>query len=1533
MSRPIFLLLKALEAGQRWITIHPNGKDAPGQAVLIQQQPDGAAKVVGGAGGSLNHLRLTGVKSAEHYKQEAGERSQKYRADRKEQQAKDKAAGLTKGKAAAKDALKEQLGEQRAATVQKVADAYGWDTSFPEHQYQNVSESARTVAKQKFAAALVQRTKEAIKFQKQALVASAEQRDEAGIGEVPLTSATPDQISAADLLPVAPLGSRGLGFQPDYAKRAEAAGLTTTEQKREAKAANPNPSPDVAQASKDRAAAEAKIADELATVADPLPQLDAKKMLDAGTALDLVKAGKELAAAEKSAREQTKKINRASEPVEPKAYVLETSAVSDEDALKGLESELRTVRTSAFLSDIGKLGFNRESVGGHVASGAYNSINALALAAGGSAMLDRSTVDVLGVDGAAQVLARRLASDLTPDEMSDLRDGMEAFHKQHYMDTQDSSLRDARLWHEMASEIEVGSGATGHELTVAQELNARRREYTGNAMKVLGTALGEMEGNAALVAALGRKKPQDRMSVSMGKVAPEHAVAQARAIGLQRGEYRIERVGASTMLTIEGAGMDRLAKPVSRADLERSRATMDIVSGRSDEPNWLPQGVARRLDLGRDDMKPGVAPSLAEPFKSNPEDVRQAVRDYIGGRAADGDTAPDILAGLLNEETVQKAGDRDAFFKAVDEIAPSKDAEGKMIRAEAHEGKFAELADDFTEKHLGGKIPSLHRQRFEHDDIASDALHRALTETPEGAVAFKQIGDLTPQDQGMLRSTFAQQFAQTAGPEAQAKQTKLAELDGAEPEREVQDMFGTGENPVWRDWKAERDGLAEDLNRSSMTWGKYLGVMGSPQAAYQSMQDVIRSKVVRSFAENMNLLKPDAPLKIGRTTIRNDIDHLGALDPEARERRQDEARRLAGALQARTGGKFAADDVKGKMLRTREAEAAIAQSQMGMFGFEEPAPAASGDDAAALPELRAGERYTIGHQSEGDLAKLMGRVGANFRPGTAPIKELWQANMSGKFAGRQRAVKLIEANKRVALGLGVGSGKTSIALASFAHLKSQGKAKRGLFIVPSIAQGQFHGEALTVLDPGKFKWDAEPGQSRDERIASYKNPESDFQVVTHAAFRDDMLHLAAARDGSTPTAVADKLDKMDSGGRADFMRDLMQHEGIDHDYMAVDEGHQLLNREGKANSRMANVTDAAAHNSPYYVSMTADPTKNDVSEAFDLLHKMDPVRYADRPAFMRKYGVDTPAAADELKREMARHLYSDHITPDVQVTQTDVHVPLGAGEKAQLKKVDEAAGRARLARMKGETDLDALKELAPGAFAHVPEEQHEDVAKELNKSIGILHSTAEQHAISSTSKVSKIAELAKERKGKPGVVFAHSLTAVAAIADKLRAEGHKVVTLTGSDDSKAKAQVKADFEAGRADVIVSSDAGAVGANWQHGRWLAQFDTPTTAMVHAQRRGRINRIGQKNPVELLDLIADHPAEAKARKRLADKYGLRDIMSSPMDGLDDRGIAGFLNRKEATQAEEQAPLFAPTQEEEPGTPGSDDDPVPEGQGGFF
>jgi superfamily II DNA or RNA helicase len=1508
--KPVLLLKSKIPEGARWITVHPNGPGTEGQPVLIQPNPDGTAHVIGGAGGKLNYLKLRGVRKESEYKREAEERKKARTEAAKEQRQRDKEAGILESKNKARENLRLQQRQHEREFVETVGRALGWDPKemqFPEEGYAHLSDAAQAKLRQKFHRQLMQRANEAIELQRQRLVTDSAARMQAGIGEVPLTARDDSTLSVQDLAPIQE-NPGGLGFAQDFKKRAEAAGAGEEEIKAEAdklkQAKQQQLSEGQRRAAVDRGETAKLVKQELQGIREPAAPKATADLADAKQAVELMKARKKLQQIQQKARAAAAEIDKSA--TEPKAYVLQYEAEPDEklDAkiAEEVNNDLRTVQTRAFLSEVQRLagGDPTETLGKHIGIGAYNSVNSLALAVGGDALVDRSVVDVLGIAGAAQVLARRIHGDL-PDQVERITEGVQDFHLHHYMDTSTEALAQAQELMDAAKEIELGEAANGADLQVAQELNSRRRRAIGDAQKILGQALGEMEANAALVVALkqGRK---DSFQVSLGKASPEAAITQARAIGLQRGDYTIEHVAGDTFLTVNGAGLDRLAKPVNRADLEQVQRNLAIIRGDHDEEDWLPEGVARRPDLVMD-VKPGVAPRLAQPFAPS-GDLEQSLRDYIGGRAADGDAPGDIVADIQSADFFQRVGfDRaEAYRQALDAVAPLKDADGNQQRAEALAEHFDRLADDFVQRRHGGERSTLNKQAFDVDDKATDALHRALAEHPEGVAAYKQIGELTHQDQRALREFFHANVAKES-PEATALRRDLEQHQANEPERETTDMFGeTVPNPEHGEWRARHDELSTKVNASSLNWAKYAEAMGGHERAYEAVQDLIKSRVGRAFADHYNRLNPGKPLKVGKSVIRNNLHHLDATDPEARERREQQHRALVDSLRERSQGRYAAGSVSEKLDAAREQREAFEQAQMGFFSAEEAPQAADADKPI---ELSGDERHTIGHVAERQIAGMMGKVGANFKPGK-PLR-LWQPSMSGgKNAARQRLVKMVAANKRVVAAFGTGSGKTLLEMAAFTHAHASNPSSRGLILVPSVVQGQFGGEALRYLEPGKYKWHCEPGAAREQRIAAYKDPSHHFCVMTHQSFRDDMMHLGAKAAGISEQEMADRVGAMTPAERKGWMRELMQREGIHFNYLANDESQNALNRAGKDNSGLANVVDALGDNAEYLLHASGDPVKNDASEAFDLLSKMDRERYNDRAAFMRRYGADTLAAKDALKREMARYVYPSRIDPDVQAHKQESKLALSDGQRKSLTELDKAFASARLARMQGKVDVEAMRTISPTSFAGVDAAEHENVARELQRNLGILKSAAVRRVINTHPEnpvLDDIAKKASERQGKPGVVFAHSLQQVKMIAERLQKEGHRVVMITGADSAQEKERKRLMFrpEKGEAeaDILVASDAGATGMNLQRGQWLYQADTPDTAMTHAQRRGRIYRTGQQNDVELIDAVPDHPEVHRARDRLQKKYGLRELMTSPMEGLDDTGVAYYLKQAQVAK----------------------------------
>lgn len=315
-----------------------------------------------------------------------------------------------------------------------------------------------------------------------------------------------------------------------------------------------------------------------------------------------------------------------------------------------------------------------------------------------------------------------------------------------------------------------------------------------------------------------------------------------------------------------------------------------------------------------------------------------------------------------------------------------------------------------------------------------------------------------------------------------------------------------------------------------------------------------------------------------------------------------------------------------------------------------------------------------------------------------------------------------------------------------------------------------------------------------------------------------------------------------------------------------------------------------------------------------MLQKMDPERYSDRAAFMRRYGADTIASKDALQREMARYVFPTSITPDVAVSRSTETVKLSKGQQQALGELDKHLARARLAQRAGKVDVEAVRHISPGSFDGVPEDEHEAVAAKLQKAVGVLKSSAVNRIINThpdNAKVQRAVELVQARPGKQGVIFARNREAVAQYQAAMEKAGRRVVTITGGDSAKEKDRKRRMFnpEQGeaQADVLIASDAGAVGMNLQSGQFLIQHDISQTAKTHSQRNARIHRLGQKKGVELIDLQGDHPEERKSSQRLERKYGLKNMMASPLDGLDDTGVSGAIAARRAAAQSDQAGLF--------------------------
>ena len=138
-----------------------------------------------------------------------------------------------------------------------------------------------------------------------------------------------------------------------------------------------------------------------------------------------------------------------------------------------------------------------------------------------------------------------------------------------------------------------------------------------------------------------------------------------------------------------------------------------------------------------------------------------------------------------------------------------------------------------------------------------------------------------------------------------------------------------------------------------------------------------------------------------------------------------------------------------------------------------------------------------------------------------------------------------------------------------------------------------------------------------------------------------------------------------------------------------------------------------------------------------------------------------------------------------------------------------------------------------------------------------------------------------------------------AVRDVLEAEGLRGVWFSGAESPKRRTQNLVDFhDDPRTRILFATDAGGVGLNLQHAAdSCINLELPWNPAVLEQRIARIWRLGQKNRIEVYNLVAETGIEARIAGLLGDK---RALFSGLFDGTSDEvryeGGGSFLARVE-------------------------------------
>ena len=332
---------------------------------------------------------------------------------------------------------------------------------------------------------------------------------------------------------------------------------------------------------------------------------------------------------------------------------------------------------------------------------------------------------------------------------------------------------------------------------------------------------------------------------------------------------------------------------------------------------------------------------------------------------------------------------------------------------------------------------------------------------------------------------------------------------------------------------------------------------------------------------------------------------------------------------------------------------------------------------------------------------------------------------------------------------------------------------------------------------------------------------------------------------------------------------------ISWDLVIVDEAHKLKEK----NTIRWRFVDRLQKKR--FLLLTATPFQNDLLELYNLLHLLRKGHLGTmkefRGNFLHKGNKRVPLNPDELKRKL------DEVMVRRKRTETGIDykkriprivtVELSSEEKmiydSMVRLLRENYFKADGGEINGHLVVYAiLPKITSSSMSAieslqgiVDNDKYHRGTREFAQ--GILNDYSKLSKDSKIEALLKIVDEILERgkdegKKKGGkidekiLIYTRHPTTLRYIVDKLAPYNFKIIEFVGGLSREEKAERIDAFKNGEADILISTDTGAEGLNFQFCRNLINYDLPWNPMSVEQRIGRLDRIGQERDMYIYSL---------------------------------------------------------------------------------
>lgn len=337
------------------------------------------------------------------------------------------------------------------------------------------------------------------------------------------------------------------------------------------------------------------------------------------------------------------------------------------------------------------------------------------------------------------------------------------------------------------------------------------------------------------------------------------------------------------------------------------------------------------------------------------------------------------------------------------------------------------------------------------------------------------------------------------------------------------------------------------------------------------------------------------------------------------------------------------------------------------------------------------------------------------------------------------------------------------------------------------------------------------------------------------------------------------------------------------DMVIVDEAHKLKNRNTLSWKFVNQIPKK------YCLFLTATPIHNDIKELYNLVSIIHPELFGTYSDFQDKFVVDKREAKNEielqrrLEQVMIRNIRQESTLTFPKRKVELINLELTPEEKQLYDGVTRLVRteyRKRIQDRKSVLFLLTLqREVCSSSFAlqwtleKMLSEEHPDIHDKLQE-LYDLAATIQENA-----KMQKVLEILQNMDGQ-AIIFTEYRATQYKLCEYLHANGLIPVAFNGSMSANRKEWVKALFKA-KGDVLVSTEAGGQGLNFQFCDTMINYDLPWNPMRIEQRIGRIHRLGQKNDVKIYNFSTIGTIEENMVQLLHEKINLFETVIGKLE----------------------------------------------------